>query len=423
MIPSLARSLSRWRPGRLVQQTARATGWQILRVLLQSASLFMLARAAGAGGYGALAGTTALYVLVAQLAGLGTGVVLARDIARGADAAKRWRSSFVIHLGSGLILLILAWPATIWLLQGRISPLVSALIGIAELIVAPAIVPSSYWLLATDRVGASSGLQTVPTAARCCASAILLAAGTASLPLYGISYCGTMALLVAVTVYVFRPRSAQSRQDWPTAIQTVRQGLSYMASSVAVTAGSELDKALLLKFAGPLQTGEYAAAFRVAQATTIPVNAFVLAFVPRLFRGHRNSDFLLQVSRYLGAALAYGTVAGLLLWLAAPYLHVLLGDSFRASTTMLYALSLYVLSNSFRQVTTAALTTSDHQRFRNLVEGGGGLLFACCTFVAVRGLGWVGAAGVSICADFTIGGVAYYYLRRRRQNGTVPPRA
>ena len=90
---------------------------------------------------------------------------------------------------------------------------------------------------------------------------------------------------------------------------------------------------------------------------------------------------------------------------------------------MLYALSLYVLSNSFRQVTTAALTTSDHQRFRNLVEGGGGLLFACCTFVAVRGLGWVGAAGVSICADFTIGGVAYYYLRRRRQNGTVPPRA
>lgn len=373
----------------------------------------MLARAVGASGYGALAGVTALYVLAAQFAGLGTGVVLARDVARGADAAGPWRSTFGIYLASGAILLLLLWPLTIWLLQGRISPLVSGLVGIAELLVAPAITPSSYWLLATDRVGLSSGLQTVPTAARCCASAYLLAGGSASLPLYGVSYCGTMIVLVAVAISVLRPRgAAQGRYGW----RTIKDGVSYMASSVAVTAGSELDKALLLRFSGPLQTGEYAAAFRIAQATTIPVNAFVLALVPRLFRGSGDSGFLLHVTRYIVAALVYGLVASVFLWLAAPYLQFVLGSSFRASTIMLETLSLYVLSNSFRQVITAALTTSDLQRIRNIIEGGGALLFTGFTVFAVPTLGWIGAASASVCGDFIVGGIGYCYLRGRRRN-------
>src|SRR3546814_6714540 len=70
-----------WRIGRLGQNTLLGTGGLAIRALIQAGYLLVLSRWLGASGYGLFAGSVAVAILGAPLAGWGGALLLTRHIA------------------------------------------------------------------------------------------------------------------------------------------------------------------------------------------------------------------------------------------------------------------------------------------------------------------------------------------------------
>ncbi|MGC8808477.1 MAG: hypothetical protein ACP5QB_13265, partial [Thiomonas sp.] len=70
---TLIRVARRWRPGAYARDGARIFGWLLLRAAAQAATVLLLARWLGAGGYGAFVAALAIASFFTPLAGLGLG--------------------------------------------------------------------------------------------------------------------------------------------------------------------------------------------------------------------------------------------------------------------------------------------------------------------------------------------------------------
>jgi O-antigen/teichoic acid export membrane protein len=353
------KTLASWRPGRLARNTAHAGVWSVARIGVQGISLILLARLLGAQGYGALAGAMGLYMSAAPLVGLGSGTVLVRHLVRDGDVG-RLASTQAVFILSGLALFALLWPLSLWLLPGQLPALALALLAFAELVVAPALVPLAMRHVAEERMSVAGGLQTAAPIARCIAAALALAFGARSLDTFAALYLASLVLTVALVFWRFKP---VVRGSWSGLRNEVREGLPYAVSMAVRTSGSEIDKTMMLRFAGATLTGQYSAAARVVQAATLPVVALIVAAGPRWFRDSKG----LSGPLFLAAG-AYALLAAGGLWLAAPLLPLLLGSDFAASVPVLRLMCLLVLTGTMRDMMGMRLTVSDRQAARNWVE-------------------------------------------------------
>jgi O-antigen/teichoic acid export membrane protein len=345
-----------------------------VRIALQAASLVLMARVLGANGYGALAGSVALFMVFGQFTGLGSGIALVRHVARGGEMRARFAATERIYFLSGTALTLLALPLSLGLLGSLVPAMALALLAIAEILAAPTLLPLVYRYQAEERLFLSSAIGTLAPVARLAAIASMAALGWSNVTSFAQLYLACLILTVVVTLYLTWPRGKAVATD--TTRQAIREGLPYAVSGLALTAGSELDKTVLLRLAGEAVTGPYAAAYRIASAATLPVNALVLAASPRLFRSPSPDNTRLAATMLM-VVLSYATLAAIALWLLAPFAPWLLGHGFDNAAPLLRAFCLIILTGSLRQYVTALLTTRDLQVSRNMIEIGG----VCSTLI------------------------------------------
>lgn len=411
--------LARWRPGRIARNTAHASIWNLARIGLQAVSLILTARVLGAAGYGALAGSVALFMTFGQLSGLGSGVALVRHMARGGELYGRFAVTERIYLLSGLVLLSLVLPLAIILLGSVVPPAALASFAIAEILIAPALSPLAYRYQAQERMFLSSAIGTLAPMARLAAIASAAFLNLHDIASFAQLYLTWLVPTVAFTLYATWPRGDNSTTC--NTRQAIREGLPYAISGVALTAGSELDKTVLLRLAGEAVTGPYAAAYRIASAATLPVNALILATVPRLFRASSASNTRLAAIM-LATVLGYAGIAAAALWLLAPFAPWLLGKGFDKAAPLLRALCIIIVTGSLRQYITALLTTRDLQASRNVIEISGVCISLVALFALVPILGTSGAVLAVAISDTVIilGGATR--VRKNNQSETLHER-
>lgn len=401
----------RWRPGALMRNTGHASLWALARALMQAASAVLLARQFGAAGYGLLTGATALYVIAQPLAGLGTGLALVR---RGAVAPVEldalWRRTFYVSLLTGCLLMVLLVPAAAWMSGEALS--LQTLVGLsaAELVAAPVLLTLAYRYQAQERMGGCGLMLAVAPSARLLAVLIALLLGLRAVEDFALLYAalvgGTALLAVMPRLRTAGPVRTGWR-DW------IRQGLPYVIPGAASTASAEADKAIALSSLPPQVLGHYAAAFRVAQALVLPVVSLVLAVTPRLFRETSRTRFAAHLSLQLRAAMAYATVAAIVLWCIAPFLPRVFGASFEAAVPLARLLSLYLFANIARQICLAALTGGDMQWTRNKIEIVSAMLTVLGAICLIPRLGAEGAVW-SLCGADALAALAAAIVLRRR---------
>lgn len=418
MAISRIKRLASWRPGRLARNTAHAGGWNVVRIALQAGSLVLMARVLGADGYGALAGTVALYVAFAQFVGLGSGIALVRHLARAGALHARLSATQSVYFITSVLLFALVWPLSIWVLGGVLTPTTLACLAAAELIVAPALLPLVYRYQAEERMSVSGAMITLAPIARFGAIVSALVLGFQDIATFAVLYLGCLAGVVSVTLYLAWPRTA-GRLQRPSLAATVREGLPYVVSGVATTASGELDKTIVLRFSGSAITGQYAAAYRIMQAVTLPVNSLILSASARMFRSHAGRQPGFAGTLFL-AVLGYALIAASSLWLVAPLIHIVLGEEFLESERYLRGLCLIVVTNCLRQLVTAHLTTSDLQRSRNLIEITGFCISLSLLLLLVPSIGPWGALialGIADLSVIAMGGARIW--RRSTSRATV----
>jgi len=190
----------------------------------------------------------------------------------------------------------------------------------------------------------------------------------------------------------------------------VREGLPYMVSSATITAGSELDKTILLRVQGSAVTGVYTAAYRVMQAATLPVNSLILAATPRLFRSSQGDSAGLARS-LLVAVLAYSVTAAAGLAVLSPLLHLILGKAFIPSEPILRAFCFNVVTGCVRQLITGRLTACDKQRDRNFIEIAGLIISITLLSLSTPTFGPWGAIASLAISDLVVIGLGIRHLR------------
>lgn len=410
------RQLKAWRPGRLARNVAHVGGWNAGRIALQAINLVLLARVFGPELYGALSGSVALYLTVAQFVGLGTGISLVRHVAKGGDADAKLRSIQRVYLLTGAGLCMLAWMAASWLYGHFLSASVLLMLAAAEIAVMPLVAPLACRFQAEERLGMTSALLAVAPVARCLAIVILFLLGIRDIRWYAAIYLSGMALAISTLLYVLWPRSIAGNARLPGIASEVRQGLTYVVSSATVTANSELDKAVMLRLAGELATGHYAAASRIAQAALMPVQALLVAIAPRWFRNHGQESSRGSMLLAIGIAGIYSIGAATACWIMAPLLPMVLGPEFYASIPLLQLFTAAIVSGSLRQTMMTAAMTSDLQSSRNIIELtslGFSLLLMAALIPRHGGSGAV--LSIVVGDTFAIGLGAAALLRQRRR--------
>jgi O-antigen/teichoic acid export membrane protein len=369
-------------------------------VVLQAGSLVLLARLLGAEGYGALAGSVALYVTIAQFVGLGSGIAMVRHLAREGEMHGRFMATQRAYLLTGLLLFALIWPFSTRLLGGLLAPAVLAFLAAAEIIMAPALLPLAYRYQAAERMFVSGFILTLAPMARFAAVIGALLLGVHDVAEFATLYFSVLLVTLFATMFFLWPRGGGGSPPGPSFIATLREGFPYSVSGAANAAGSELDKTILLRSAGDLVTGQYAAAYRVMQAATVPVNSLILAMTPRLFRASRAG---MTPSRQLMlATIIYAVTASVAVWLLAPALPWLLGDGFANSVPQLRLMCVLLATTSIRQMTVAQLTATDMQVSRNWIECLVALAMILVMLAVIPSRGVVGAIVVAVIADIVV---------------------
>lgn len=404
------KQLASWRPGQLARGTAHAGGWNVARIALQAGSLILMTRLFGAEGYGALAGSVALYVTFAQFAGLGSGIALVKHLARSGGIHARLSATQYVYFATGVALFTAAWPLSIMLLGGVLTPVTLACLAAAELVAAPSFLPLAYRYQAEERMLMSGAMLTLPPCARFSAILCALMLGVNDVATFAPLYLGWLTVVTIVTLLAAWPKGG-GMQPRPSLISIVREGLPYMVSSAAATAGSELDKTILLRYAGATVTGQYAAAYRIMQAATLPVNSLILAASARMFRSSESNP-----SKFDGLLLmvvfGYSMIAAAALWLIAPIAHALLGKGFLELESYLRWLCLLLVTGCLRQFVAAQLTTKDLQKIRNFIEIGGLCVSLALLLLVVPIFGAWGAVAALGLSDVSVITLASFQIFR-----------
>jgi O-antigen/teichoic acid export membrane protein len=266
---------------------------------------------------------------------------------------------------------------------------------------------------ALERLSVSGALLTIAPIARFVAVALAIALDVRHLGSFSAIYLGCVSVAVLAALLWFWPRSPKVTQTYRL-IDTIREGAPYVVSSLAVTAGNELDKTIMLRAAGDVSAGLYSAAYRVIQAAILPVNSLVLAVTPRLFK---TSQLPMKMGNHLVVfTTIYALLAALATFLLAPLLPTLLGQNFNAAVEVLRAMCIVLVTSSVRQIVVAQLTASDRQSARNWIEGLTAITTVLAMLFIIPAWGVWGAVCVLAAADIVVVTTAWLALAGRQQD-------
>lgn len=413
-------AISKAARGTLARNVMHGSAWQVGRVALQAITLVLLTRSMGPAGYGALAAATALFMTIAQLVGLGSGIALVRHVARGEDVASRLLWTQQAYLATSIALLTLSCLPAVWLFREDLPAATVFFIAVCELVFAPAFHPSAFMYQAQERLGVSGLMLSIAPLARL-GAAISVFAFDGGLQTFTATYACALAVSLTITLaWVHRQatRTGGHRVRLRTAVaSTIREGLAFAPTGVAATASLELDKTILLENVGAATTGLYASFFRIIQAATVPVSSLVLAVTPRLFRRPRDQG---GDGRLVMVVAVYASIAAAAIALCAPWIALLLGTGFDRPG-LLRMMSPLVVTGAIRQIVVAQLTASDRQSARNWVDVSSAVLTVVTMLATIPRFGIVAAAGTTFVADLCVSLVAWRLLRRRQAVGASSP--
>ena len=392
----------------------RTSGVLVARLLVQAATLLILARQLGPAQFGALAGLLAWAVFLGALATFGTHLIVARDLARDAESRD---SLLPVVLGTtafcGLALLI-AYLSTAIALQPALSgaPLAAVCIGVAELTVQPLLMIASMERLAAGKVARSQLLKMLPLPLQLAAASCLWLFNWANpLLVYAMGHlAATVIAIIVGLVLLDRPWPAPrkwrllDRRGW-------KDNSGFALLALTASGPTELDKALAARLLPLEMAGIYSAASRIMGALVVPVSSLMISALPRLFRESRTGLPQPVLLRWIfGGSLAYGISAAAALWLLSPVAELLFGNAFAELSRVIRWLSLVLPGLCLRQAATSILMTMGNPWARVGVEGTGTVLLVASATALVLGGVANGIAIAAICAETAMAALSWAWI-------------
>lgn len=413
--------MPRYHPGPIARSSVKTLTVYGLRLGVQMALLFGVARYLGPEAYGEFAAVAALAIGLGTLSAFGLGFLVlgetARSPARGCDLLAQALPATL--LSAAILAPLYGWLAMAVLGSGA-GQLTLGLIALSELLLVPLLGLLGRRLHGLGQVARSQALLLLPMGLRLAGliACITLAPG-AGLLVYAIVYAAGAAVGLAVAVALDGRRAGALMPPVRPQRDTLKQGAGYAVMNFMATNPSELDKVLALRLLGAADTGLYAPASRGMAVVTLPVIAMLQAALPRLIRELHESDasarHLLRV--VLSLSVLYGLAAASLLYLAAPpLLEWLLGPAYLGIGAVVARIALIAPFMSLRIATGTTLFALGRPMLRSAIEGVAIVLLIALAAVLAPRTGVAGLVWAVLISEATMAvvGVAMLLGHLRR---------
>lgn len=316
----------------LAAATVRTSGVLGVRLVVQAANIFVLAKLLGPAQLGVVVSLAALAIFMGNLATLGSHLTAMRDLSRAPGRRKEVLSAALgttVLCGSGLLLFFTAVAAAFLDLgSGAFVPIVC--IGAAELLVHPLLQISAADKASVGQVAGAQLLRMLPLPLQLVmATSIWLADSAHPLHSYSAGYLISASVALTISLKLL-PGPWPSPRNW----RLLRRGhlkdnCGFAIAAFTSSGPTELDKALAARLMTLEFAGIYAIASRIAIALAIPVSSMMLAVLPDIFRtSQREPPRRALLNGIFASGLLYGVAAGLALWFIAPLLERPLGAEF-----------------------------------------------------------------------------------------------
>ncbi len=393
--------------------------------VLQAAYFVVIAKTLGANGLGAFIAATALSQLVAPLAGLGAGNVLIQHVARRREAFDHyWGGALTMTVIAGTCSVGAAALAGRAFLPATVATSLVICVATLDLIFATVLYLCGQAYQAQERMSRTAQLPIVTTFLRLLAAMVFVAApGPHTAGRWGYYYLTCTALSTATALWLTSRELGRPRLALTFTSRDVRDGFYFAAGISAQNIYNDIDKVMLGRLAPALSaTGIYGAAYRVIDVVLVPIRSLGQAAYPRFFKhgaaGVRSS---VRVARQLlPPALAYGAMAGAIMWLTAPILPHLLGHDFDQAAPAVRWLSLLPVLKSIQYSAADALTGAGFQGTRTTLQVVVAAINIGINFPLIIHYSWRGAAWSSLFCDGLLAIALWLLIWRLRDRGGVP---
>lgn len=402
--------------GRATIRTSLVLGF---RLVIQAGTLLIVARLLGTHGYAEFAGFSALALMMGTLSTCGTHITLLAEVSRDPTRATDvlpYALPTTLTCGSALLIGYLSLAH--WWLPGTDMAMSSALaIGLTELLLQPLITVVSSDYQARGWIAGAQTLLMTPLALRLMAAiAVYVLRPAAPLSVYSLGYLCASLLTLPVALLILPIRwPAPSRWRHPKRTE-LRTAFGYAALNATSKGPAELDKSLALKLLPLGAAGLYAAGARMIGALTLPVVAMMLAAMPRLFReGPHHAGSGTQLVRMIFAAAAIVSVAeAIVLWCAAPFMHVVLGPKYDGIQGALRILAFAVPAMALRIAAGNVLMTHGRPWMRVLFEAAGLATLICAATILVPRLQLTGMCMSLITSESIMAVLGWLFVTTSR---------
>jgi len=369
---------------------------QVSIVFLQALQFLLLARALGSEEFGRIASVVAITSALLPYSGLGLGNVSVMRIARNqarpdvclGNALCVTAISGVV--GVGLALLIgttLLHDPNVWTLM--------LLLGTSEILLTKCIDVAAHVFFGLEKHRISTLFYNLHMLVRvACAAALYFAWSRPTALVWAQLHLAAGLVTAAAVLFTTIRLLGRPRIDFRSAMRDARTGIFFSVTVSARSVQTDADKSVLARSASAGTAGVYTAAFRLAYMLCMPISAILIALQARTFRkGHVGG--LAGTLRALRPLVIAGgfycvAVAGLM-YLAAPAVPWLLGNSYRPSSDILRWLCLVPFLWVFQAICSAALSGANQQPRLGLLHSATAGTSLLLNLALVPMYGWRGA--------------------------------
>lgn len=388
--------------------TATSSGsWSLAseatRAVITLVLFVVLARELQVQDYGTFVGLLAFASIFTPFASLGAGHVVIQAVrSRAADVGSSYAAAVAAAVFGGAVCSALVVVAGVLVFGLGALPLLCLLVcaeyfgsAIVELQALTSLAASSVPKMALKR-----------TALGCCrllalAVLTLLPAEERTALTWALLYLVASLLGALLSTWLTHrevPKHSVARMPtWAYA----RRGLLFSTNLSSAYVQDDLDKALVLHFAGAADAGLYTAGYRTMGLALVPLRASLTVLYPKFFeagaQGSGATRTLLRRSAIVVAV--YGVVAAAGTLLAAPLLDVALGKQYQSAELAVRWLSLVPLLRGLQYVLADALTGAGRQAARTVAQLAIGMANAALCALLVPRHGWHGALAATIATE------------------------
>lgn len=345
-------------------------GAMVARTFAQALSLWLIARALGPDGYGAITAVVSIAGAFGYLLAFGAPMNMINTVPRGARTLpEAWHDTLKAAFASMPLLLLSYAAVALFVLPGAVPAVVVACFALAEIVVLPMCQACVYACIAADRRGDAARLTLLPALVR------LLFAGALwpivqwldparALPVWACMYLGSGLLALALALRHIRPWTRRSHAERRHSLRTVvRGGLPFAIAGLAQKLASDADKALLASLASLHAAGIYGLAYRMIEMAQMPLQALGMTTVTHLARHHAHGhrSVARELLHILPIPIAYAVLAAPALFLGSWLIPWVFGPPFAPAADAIRDLALLPLVMAPRIQIQASLHASGLQ--------------------------------------------------------------